>query len=159
MFKTVGIVSVIGLLVASNYAVGQKQGEQHRAESICSSNFDQPKQGENVGADGSVSGRATLPPGTFAWILARKGDINGFWPQANGALEIDRDGSFSAFVTYGKDGDKGPFEIAIAIVDDDVNKALNRWVDRANETGKYPPMRFPNVHQGCRVTRVIVNKQ
>jgi hypothetical protein len=146
------------LLFSSISAVAQK-AEGQNDKPTCAATIDQPKQGENVGSDGQISGHITIPPGTFAWILARKRDINGFWPQANGAIQVEPDGSFRGFVTYGKDGDKGPFEIAIAIVDDGVNQALNRWVDRANETQTYPPIRFPNVHQGCPVTRVVVTRQ
>ncbi len=50
----------------------------------CSISIDQPKQGEAVGPDGPAYGSATLPPGTYAWILARKQSISGYWPQANG---------------------------------------------------------------------------
>ncbi len=45
------------------------------------------------------------------------------------------------------------------VVDSAVNDALNRWVDTANASGKYPPLRFPNVHTGCPIEKVIVQKQ
>jgi len=158
MSKKSLIALAAALFLFSNCAISQKTDEASE-KSPCTATIDQPKQGENVGPDGQVSGHATNPPGTFTWVLARKRDINGFWPQANGPVPIGPDSTFRAFVTYGKEGDKGPFEVTIAIVDDAVNQALNRWVDHANETGKYPPVRFPNVHQGCAIAQVVVSRQ
>ncbi len=156
MLRSLGFALLPGLLFTLNCVADEKQTEKRES---CTTSIDQPKQGENVGPDGNVSGRANTAPGTFAWILARKQNINGWWPQSNGALEIKPDGTYSAYVTYGKDGDKGPFEVSAVIVDSAVNEALNRWVDRANSTGQYPPLRFPNVHDGCTITKVVVNKQ
>jgi len=147
------------LLVTSGSWAGSEKTEQPPTRTACTGSIDQPAQGENVGPDGDVAGHAAIPPGTFAWILAHKKSINGYWPQANGAVQIESDGSFRAFVTYGKDGEKGPFEVILAIVDEPVNRTLERWVDRASETGRYPPISFPNVHTGCPIVRVIVTRQ
>jgi hypothetical protein len=73
-------------------------------------------------------------------------------------LEVNGDGTFDAWITYGEDRDKGAYDVAVIVVDAEVNKLLTSWVDRTNQSGRYPPISFPNVHDGCPVGRIIVNK-
>jgi len=125
----------------------------------CSVVIEAPKPGANVTESGTVTGRITLPPGTTAWALARLKGQAGWWPQSGGPIEIV-ESAFDVYVAYGEDRDKGrPFEVAIVIVDSAANTTLNAWVERTNLTNHFPPVKFPNIHNGCPVATLTVYKQ
>jgi hypothetical protein len=50
------------------------------------------------------------------------------------------------------------FEIALAVVNDQVNEQLRRWVEKGEETNKYPPIVFPSVIDGCPPYKITVKK-
>jgi hypothetical protein len=151
----IAITSVLSLMVVNALAADNRNS----VSVTCSVAIEQPKQGANVGGDGNVSGHVSKPEGTHAWAIARRKGVSGWWPQGGGPLEVNDDGTFDAWITYGEDRDKGAFEVAVIVVDAEVNKLLTSWVDRTNQSGRYPPIGFPNVHDGCPVGKVIVNKQ
>src|SRR5262249_42290363 len=59
-----------------------------------------PGNGGVVADAGPVGGSAMLPPDSFLWVLARRKDFPGWWPQGTGAVRVDGN-RWKASVTYG----------------------------------------------------------
>jgi hypothetical protein len=102
-----------------------------------------PESGETVGGSGNVTGYADLPAHSHLWVLARRKDISGWWPQGGGPLPLDS-GRWSAHVQYGESGDAGrDFEIVALAVDEVINDLWTTWWKNVQTTGKYPPVQLP----------------
>jgi hypothetical protein len=106
-----------------------------------------PHQGEEVSQRGVVRGRATLSSGAHLWLLARRKDVNGWWPQGDGPVAVI-DGFWSAQVNYGNPQDAGfPFELVAIIVMQPAHERLLEWVQNVKNTGLFPPVQLPTVSQ------------
>jgi hypothetical protein len=102
-----------------------------------------PRRGERVGPSGAVEGKATLLGDCHVWVLVRRKDIDGWWPQGGGATRVSGD-SWSAQVKYGDANDGGyEFEIAAAIVGRAIHERWMQWVQSVEATGEYPPVQLP----------------
>jgi hypothetical protein len=99
-------------------------------------------RGDDVGTSGTVEGTAMPAPNTSVWVLVRRADAAGWWPQA-GPVPV-YDGRWSASVSYGEPRDFGhAFEIrALAVGPATTNEWL-RWLDRARTTENWPPVTLP----------------
>ncbi|MEX2303843.1 MAG: class I SAM-dependent methyltransferase [Bryobacterales bacterium] len=97
---------------------------------------------EEVGATGTVQGTAMLASNVSLWVLVRRADSVGWWPQA-GPVPIS-DGRWSANVSYGEPRDCGhAFEIRVLAVGPATTNEWLRWLDRAKATGSWPPVALP----------------
>lgn len=75
-----------------------------------------PSRGSIVNNAGLVEGSATVPPDSYLWVLARRKDFDGWWPQGAGAVTIEGN-RWNVWVKYGEPQDRGSeFELAALIV-------------------------------------------
>ena len=87
-----------------------------------------PEPGSGVGSTGEVSGTASLPKGTHLWLLARRADQDGWWPQGGGPVRVV-DGRWSCRIQYGGPCDANhTFEVLAAIVSPAINRYWLDWV-------------------------------
>jgi hypothetical protein len=133
-----------------------------KGKAPCEIQITAPSPGENVGSQGEVYGKARIPTGSYLWVLAhlKSPPEDKWWPQGGGAASSDKDGPWEVAVSYGMArGDIGKeFEIAVAVVSEDVNTSLQQWVQRADQTGQYLPIAFPKVINGCPLPKITVKK-
>lgn len=103
-----------------------------------------PRSRALVAETGIVEGSADPPAGSHLWVLARRKDFDGWWPQGDGALPINGN-RWKVPVTYGGAQDAGfEFEIAALVVGPATHELWNGWIARVKETGAYPPVRLPS---------------
>jgi hypothetical protein len=94
-----------------------------------------PPNGAIVAGTGIVEGSAAPPADSYLWVLARRKDFDGWWPQGAGAVPIDSN-RWSVPVRYGEPHDAGyDFEIAAIVVGLSTHEL---W------TGLRPPVRLPS---------------
>jgi hypothetical protein len=105
----------------------------------------------------NISGTATIPLNGHVWIFAHLEGFEGWYPQGNGVRTITNS-KWVCTVYLGVPGETGFYEIAIAVVNDEVNQALNNWVKTAKEKG-YPPIPFPDVISTCSINTIRVEKR
>ncbi|GEM_PF-404042 len=102
-----------------------------------------PRSGALVNDTGHVEGSATVPPGSYLWVLARRKDFAGWWPQGMGAAALDGN-RWKVAVTYGGPQDRGAdFEVAALVVRQATHELWLDWVARLRETGLFPPVQLP----------------
>lgn len=117
----------------------------------------EPRQGDRVGASGFVRGTARVPPGAALWLLARRKDQEGWWPQGSGPVAFGGE-QWGHPCTYGEAQDVGhEFEIAAVVVDAAAAQRLQRWIDEGRRSGNHPPVAFPQ-WTSCRPATVTVAK-
>lgn len=117
----------------------------------------QPRQGAKVGASGVVRGTARNRAGALLWVLARRRDQNGWWPQGEGPVDV-RAGQWEQLCKYGESSDTGSgFEVVVVTVDADTNRRLERWVEERQRGGDSPPIPLPKC-AGTSPARVSVMK-
>jgi hypothetical protein len=105
-----------------------------RSKSGCPVDILSPRSGAIVAEAGIVEGSAVLPDGSHLWILARRKDFEGWWPQGAGAAALDQ-GRWSVPVRYGEPHDAGyDFEIAAIVVGPSTHEL---W------SGLRPPVQLP----------------
>lgn len=115
------------------------RGFPHCALSILS-----PKSGESVSASGMIEGSVLLPTDSYLWVLVRRKDFDGWWPQGTGAIPVDQN-RWKVSVTYGGPQDAGwDFEIAALVVGQSTHELWTDWVARVRETGLFPPVQLPS---------------
>ena len=103
-----------------------------------------PRSREPVAADGTVEGSVVLPRGSYLWVLVRRKDFDGWWPQGAGAVSVNRN-QWRVPVTYGGPEDAGyEFEIAALVVGQPTHELWMDWVARVQETGLFPPVQLPS---------------
>ena len=147
------IVGVCSCLVFSASVTKAQKSTQACTLAIVS-----PEQGSQVGAMGTVSGTAKIPGDGHVWALVHVKGLAGWWPQGGGEAELVN-GEWSVRAFYGGNQDVGsPFEIAAVVVAASVNQDLNMYVQKATTDGNWPPIKFPDVLQGCPIARVTVTK-
>jgi hypothetical protein len=94
-----------------------------------------PRSGAIVAGAGIVEGSAELPADSHLWVLARRKDFDGWWPQGGGAATLDQN-RWSVPVRYGEPHDAGyDFEIVAVVVGLSTHEL---W------TGLRPPVRLPS---------------
>jgi hypothetical protein len=93
-----------------------------------------PGGGESVAGSGIVEGSIELPPNSHLWVLARRKDLNGWWPQGPGPVSITGN-HWNVAIKYGEPHDVGyDFEIAAVIVGPSTHEL---W------TNQHPPIQLP----------------
>jgi Methyltransferase domain len=103
-----------------------------------------PQNGETVSDAGIVEGTATMPPDSYLWVLARRKDFDGWWPQGAGAVPV-RGNRWSVSANFGGPQDAGcDFEIAALAVQPPTHELWTDWVARVKETGLFPPVQLPS---------------
>jgi hypothetical protein len=103
-----------------------------------------PEGGASVADVGMVEGSAVMPSDAYLWVLARRKDFDGWWPQGSGAVAVDRN-RWRVSVTYGGLQDAGrDFEIAALVVQRSTHELWTDWVARVTETGLFPPVQLPS---------------
>ena len=103
-----------------------------------------PREGDAVGAAGQVEGSAELPADSHLWILVRRKDFDGWWPQGGAAAAVIGT-RWSVSVTYGGPQDAGhEFEIAALAVGPATHDLWTGWIRQVSETGRFPPVRLPH---------------
>lgn len=105
----------------------------------------------------NVSGTASRPNNGHVWILAHLEGFNGWYPQGNGERSLSNN-NWICTVYLGTPQETGYYEIAIAIVNDQENQALNNWVSTA-KANDYPPVSFPGVLNNCSITTIRIEKR
>jgi hypothetical protein len=105
-----------------------------RSKRGCPVDILSPRAGVIVADNGTVEGSAVLPANSYLWVLARRKDFDGWWPQGGGAVRLDQ-GRWSVPVRYGEPHDVGyDFEIAAVVVGPATHEL---W------TGLRPPVQLP----------------
>jgi hypothetical protein len=103
-----------------------------------------PQHGAIVADACMVEGTATMPPDSYLWVLARRKDFDGWWPQGAGAVPVNGN-RWSVSVTFGGPQDAGwEFEIAALAVRPPTHELWTDWVARVKETGQFPPVLLPS---------------
>jgi len=103
-----------------------------------------PQSGVLVADVGMVEGSAVMPSDSFLWVLARRKDFEGWWPQGAGAVPVDRN-RWRVSVTYGGPQDAGwDFELAALIVRQSTHDLWTDWVAQVKETRLFPPVQLPS---------------
>ncbi len=103
-----------------------------------------PQNGAIVADASIVEGTATMPPDSYLWLLARRKDFDGWWPQGAGAVPVNGN-HWSVSVTFGGPQDAGcDFEIAALAVRQPTHELWTDWVARVKETGLFPPVQLPS---------------
>jgi hypothetical protein len=96
-----------------------------------------------VTSAGLVAGSADIPPDSFLWVLARRKDFHGWWPQGRGDVPLEGN-RWKVSVTYGGPQDQGfDFELAALVVRQSTHELWTDWVARVTETGWFPPVQLP----------------
>ncbi|MCL4854078.1 MAG: hypothetical protein KJZ78_22190 [Bryobacteraceae bacterium] len=106
-----------------------------------------PSRGEQVAHTGIVRGRAALSAGAYLWVLARRKDVDGWWPQGDGPVAVV-DGCWSVQVHYGGPQDAGfHFELVAVAVSQTMHESWLEWVQNVKDTGLFPPVQLPTAPQ------------
>lgn len=114
---------------------------RHRAH--CPLQILTPQTGASVQESGTVTGTAVLPDDSHLWILVRRRDVDGWWPQGGAALSL-QEGHWSVSVNYGEPRDAGcDFEILAMAVGTATHELWTDWVARVKESGLFPPVQLP----------------
>ncbi len=136
------------LISLSNVAIGQD----------CSTSFTSHNTGSVITTRPvNMSGTAKVPLKSHVWILVQAEGFDGWYPQGNGERPITNS-KWVCTVFLGQLGQTGYYEIAIAVVNDDVNQSLKNWVKTAQENG-YPPIPFPDMFEKCTFSSIRVEKR
>ena len=100
-----------------------------------------PRHGESVGATGIVEGLALgfKRRDASLWVLARRADVDGWWPQGSGPVTIEQK-EWKVAVNYGEPHDSGyDFEI-VALLVGPITHGL--WLDWLNQA-RHSPVQLP----------------
>ena len=124
--------------------IARLKGRMTRRLPRCPVEILTPGRGEQVEASGMVEGSAVLDADSHLWVLARRKDFDGWWPQGAGAIPVEQ-GRWRVSVSYGGPVDAGfDFEIAAVVVGQSTHELWTDWVARVKETGLFPPVRLPS---------------
>jgi hypothetical protein len=146
--KILLISQIISLMLICNSSFGQDcntQFSSHQNSSIITS------------YPVTVKGTARKPIGGHVWVLAHLRGFDGWYPQGNGE-RILQDTNWICAIYLGTPSETGYYEIAIAVVNDQINQSLNSWVSTARDRG-YPPIPFPGVLKDCSISMITVEKR
>jgi len=102
-----------------------------------------PAKRERVTGTGPVEGIVSSTAGSHLWVLVRRKDLEGWWPQAGGPIAV-HEGRWRAMVRYGEPCDAGfDFEVAAVMVREATHKLWISWVERA-KAGQAAPLEIPS---------------
>jgi hypothetical protein len=127
---------------------------------VCEVKVSTPLPGDKVGKDGRVRGTATIPSGTYLWVLSHTKDLTEeWWPQGGRPASIDPKTKEWVIITaYGRPEDvKQDFEIAVVVVNADTNSRLRDWFKDA-KAKDFPAIDFPTPIDGCLPIKIFVRK-
>jgi hypothetical protein len=97
-----------------------------------------PANNEIVAGTGAVAGTASSAVGSHLWVLVRRKDLDGWWPQAGGPIPV-HEGRWQVVVRYGEPRDVGfDFEIAAVVVGETTHRLWTAWVERARASQNAP---------------------
>ena len=114
------------------------------AKNDCAPKILAPASGAMVADAGAVEGSVALPADSYLWVLVRRKDFDGWWPQGGGAVPVAGT-QWKLSVQYGGAEDAGfDFEIAAVVVGQSIHELWTDWVARVEETGQFPPVRLPS---------------
>jgi len=130
----------------------EREATPTRAEATgCRVELLSPKPGETVGPTGVVKGTASIPDGSYLWVLERRREGSLWRPQGRAPARI-REGRWVVRVEYGDERDRGrEFYFAAVVVDVGVNQQIEGWVEGQR-------MRFPETVPGCKIQMVAVRR-
>jgi hypothetical protein len=115
-----------------------------RGFSRCAVDILAPASRVLVADTGIIEGSVVLPADSYLWVLVRRKDFDGWWPQGEGAIPVDRT-RWRVSVNYGGPQDAGyDFEIAALVVRQSTHELWADWVARVKETGVFPPVQLPS---------------
>jgi hypothetical protein len=115
-----------------------------------------PKNGAECGSVAKIEGKSEKFPGKYLWAFAHVKFLkNKWWPQV-GAIDVGKDGRWQGMVYLGGPQDTGfDFEIVVMWVEANVHQMLKDYLNKGDQTGKYPPMSLP---KGSPSAKVVVKK-
>ena len=127
---------------------------------VCDVKITSPVPGAQVSSQGRVRGTATIPAGTFLWVLAHLKDLVAeWWPQGGRPAVIEPDKTWVIVAGYGQPIDiREDFEVSAVVVDANTNRDLQAWFTGAQRTNSYPPIAFPTAVGGCVPVKITVKK-
>ncbi len=109
----------------------------------CAVDITAPRSEATVTEAGIIEGTATLAADSYLWVLVRRKDFDGWWPQGGGAVRADQN-RWSVAVMYGESRDAGcDFEIAALVVGPPTHDLWTDWAVQVRETGLFPPVQLP----------------
>ena len=106
-----------------------------------------------------------VPDDGHVWILVQSEGFNGWYPQGGGERKrpvqvLQEKWTWTCEVYLGEEPDsyKGKYEIAIVVVNDEVHRELQGYVQKANQ-GIYIPIDFPKVIGDDYQKSIMVDRQ
>jgi hypothetical protein len=117
-----------------------------------------PEQNSRVGQFGVVEDSACIPPGAHLWLLARRRDQAGWWPQGDRSVDT-RSIQWSHQCRYSELSDTGyQFELALLVTDENVSASIEQWMTRCAVGDAPAPMPLPKHMPGCPPVLITVRK-
>jgi hypothetical protein len=102
-----------------------------------------PHDGASVTGAGIVEVSAALPADSYLWVLVRREDFDGWWPQ--GTAQPAERNRWRVSAAYGGPQDAGyNFEIAVLVVGRSTHELWTDWTAQVKETGRFPPVQLPS---------------
>jgi len=148
-------IVIATMLAASQWLYAQ-------SSPLCKLEIKSPKTSDTIETEIQIQGTASVPPGTYLWILAHRKGIAQWWPQGGGAARIEN-GDFDVFATLGKERDSGrTFEIMGVVVDKAGNDQLEKWVSDSDAKKNWDiGVKVPSPATGCesQVLTVVVKRR
>ena len=124
--------------------LGDVADDRRLAEQRESVTIESPREGATVSDRGAAEGNAELSPGLHLWILARRCDAKGWWPQGGGPASLQGDRWHAAVEYGGGAASVGfDFEIAAVVVGRATHEFWLDWAARVRETGESAPVQLP----------------
>lgn len=118
-----------------------------------------PLEDSTVDEQASIAGCAILPPGAHLYLLVRRSDLAGWWPQ-NSAPIVVRDNQWSHVCKFGGPADCGhTFEIAALAAGDRLHRRIQRWFEEGMQSGAWDPINLPEPAPGTGVAVRKVRKK
>ncbi|MCL2312887.1 MAG: hypothetical protein FWC41_10465 [Firmicutes bacterium] len=133
--KNVFYLCTTFMLLSMSCAFAQKQVSftSHKTGSVVTS--------QQITVEGTAN---NVPDDGHVWILVQRAGFNGWYPQGRGERLPQE--NWTCIVFLGEtDLDKGKYDIAVVVVNDEVHRKLAIWVQTAEREGKYPAIDFPVV--------------
>lgn len=124
--------------------ISRLRRRRSRRQTDCNVSILNPRSGEGVFDRGIVTGLAVTKQGAYLWVLVRRKDIEGWWLQGEGPVEVVG-GRWSTNVAYGAPIDVGhEFEIAALIVETDIQGFWLNLVRRSSQETRWEPIGLPS---------------
>jgi len=118
----------------------------------------EPSPNAPVGSTCMVRGSARIPPGTALWLLARRQDQPGWWPQGSGAIDTTH-ADWSQACKLGEISDVGfPFDLLLLVTRNATAAVLERWIAGAKGGRPTAPLPLPAHADECPPVIITVRK-